>query len=74
MVDGCLVFIYLVEWVFGDVPESSKETLYIETILQDFSRYLIDFRGFRKLYFLGFFTNLDGYPLIVNHYISILML
>jgi hypothetical protein len=27
-----LVFAYLVEWVFGDVPESSKETLYKEII------------------------------------------
>jgi hypothetical protein len=36
MVDGCLVFAYQFEWVFGDVPESSKETLYMEIILQDF--------------------------------------
>jgi hypothetical protein len=36
VVDGCLVFTYMIEWVFGDVPESSKETLYIETISQDF--------------------------------------
>jgi len=36
VVDGCLVFAYLTEWVFGDVPESSKETLYMETISQDF--------------------------------------
>jgi hypothetical protein len=36
VVDDCLVFAYLIEWVFGDVPESSKETLYMETISQDF--------------------------------------
>jgi len=74
LVDDCLVFFYLAEWVFGEVSESSKETLYIETILQDFSGYLIDFRGFRKHYFLGFLPNLDGYALIVNHFMLILML
>jgi hypothetical protein len=36
VVDDCLVFAYRFEWAFGDVPESSKETLYMETILQDF--------------------------------------
>ncbi len=73
VVDGCLVFAYLIERVFGDVPESSKETLYMETISQDFSGYLIDFRGFRKYYFLGFSLNLNGYSLFVNYFISLLM-
>jgi hypothetical protein len=27
---------YLIEWAFGDVPESSKETLYMETFSQNF--------------------------------------
>jgi hypothetical protein len=47
VVDGCLVFAYLIEWVFGDVPESSKETLY-GNHFAGFSGYLIDFRGVRK--------------------------
>ena len=73
VVDGCLVFDYRVEWVFEDVSECSKEILYIGTISQDFSGYLIDLRGFRKHDFLGFFLNLDGYSLFVNHFISLLM-
>jgi len=36
VVDDCLVFAYLTEWIFREVPESSKETQYIETISQDF--------------------------------------
>lgn len=36
VVDDRLVFAYLIEWVFGDVPESSKETLHKEIILQNF--------------------------------------
>jgi len=36
VVDDCPVFAYLIEWVFGDVSESPHETLYMETISQDF--------------------------------------
>ena len=30
------LYFYLIEWAFGDVPESSKETLYMETFSQNF--------------------------------------
>jgi len=36
VVDDRPVFAYMIEQAFGDVPESSKETLYMETISQDF--------------------------------------
>jgi hypothetical protein len=53
VVDGSSVFAYMIEWVVEDVSESPKETLFISNPFAEFSGYLIDFRGFRKFYFLG---------------------
>lgn len=67
VVYGRSVFACQQKWVFEDVSESPKETLYIANHFSaEFSGYLIDFRGFRKLYFLGFSTNLNGCFLFVN--------
>lgn len=59
----------MIEWVFGDGSESPKETLYIGNHFAEIYGYLIDFRGFRKHYFLGFSPNLNGYSLFVNNFI-----
>ena len=61
-----ILFLLFIEWVVEDVSESPKETLSISYHFAEFSGYLIDFRGFRKLYFLGFFLKLNAYSLFVN--------
>jgi len=61
-----ILFLLFIEWVVEDVSESPKETLSISNHFAEFSGYLIDFRGFRKLYFLGFFPKLNAYSLFVN--------
>jgi len=51
VVAGYSVFDF--EWVVEDVSESPKRgSVYLKPFAE-FSGYLIDFRGFRKLYFLG---------------------
>jgi len=70
LIDSCLLLLawfYMIEWAPEDGCESPKETrLSRAKHSAEFYGYLIDFRGFRKRYFLGFSLNLNACSLFVN--------